>query len=134
MNKQIILPACALIVLLGCGTESAKQERAATEIRGTIDSVHLLIDYATDRIDTLATVISRHDSLDVLNLLINLTRRESIALVTREYAVGTMVEQIGERRNGDGGYWVYTVNSEAIPRAASAYVVQPGDTIRFLFR
>lgn len=137
MNKRIIRPVCALFVLLGCGTEvdrQSHQESQTSEIRRNMDSVYLLIDYATDHVDTLAAVISREDSLNVLDLLRELTTRDSISISVADYPFGVMVEQIGECRNGAGGYWIYTVNSEAIPKAASAYVVQPGDTVRFFFK
>jgi hypothetical protein len=133
LKKYIIFWSALLMVLnVGCGSDHADHETPVIEVRKMMDSVYLLIDYA-GRTDTLGTIISRSDSLHVLDLLLNLATRDNIPVETRRFTVGTMIEQIGDRRNGEGGYWLYTVNSESIPQAASAYPVQPGDTIRFFF-
>lgn len=137
LYKMIIFQLALLLIMsAGCGPDPVERTDGETpfvEVRKTIDSVLLLIDYAADRADTLGTVISRTDSLNVLDLLLTLTARDSITIETRNYAIGTMVEQIGDRANGRGGYWLYTVNNKAIPAAASVHAVEPGDTIRFFF-
>ena len=137
LNKiTIVWLALLMVMSAGCGpdpVERADGETPIIEVRKTMDSVFLLIDYAADRADTLGTIISRTDSLNVLHLLMTLAARDSIAVETRRYAIGTMVEQIGNRANGEGGYWLYTVNSQSIPLAASDCLVSPGDTIRFFF-
>ncbi len=137
LNKFAIFRLVLLMVMSGgCSPDPAERAAGETpiiEVRKTMDSVFLLIDYAADHADTLGTIISHADSLNVLELLMTLTSGDSIAVETRRYAIGTMVEQIGNRANGEGGYWLYTVNNQAIPLAASDCLVSPGDTIRFFF-
>ena len=99
----------------------------------TEDSLRLIIHYAGDRADTLGLTISVADSLTVLAVLQTATKRAGIPLRISEYAMGVFVEQIGDRINGEGGYWLYTVNGDAIPKAVSACTVAPHDTIRFFF-
>ena len=135
-KTTIIWLALLMVMNAGCGSDPAERTAGETpiiEVRKTMDSVYLLIDYAADRADTLGTIISRTDSLKVLDLLMNLATRENITIETRQYTIGTMIEQIGNRANGEDGYWLYTVNSESIPAAVSAHPVNPGDTMRFFF-
>jgi len=126
-----------IIAGIGCrpkAGDDASQPKSLPDLSDATDSVQLIIDYAQDYADTAAMILQGEDSLTVLDLLMGLTARDSINILVTEYPFGVLIEQIGARRNGDGGYWVYTVNDEAIPKAASAYAVPPGDTVRFLFK
>ena len=139
MNAGPKFTALLLIFLLlgtACRSDSPQKENSrppVTEHREPSDSVFLILDYSTIRADTSAMILSSSDTLTVLELLQTLTARDSVVLKTKSYPIGVMVEQIGDRKNGDGGYWLYTVNGEAIPKAVSAYPICPGDTIRFFF-
>jgi len=125
-----------LLLCMGCQPDSSRTADRTippNPSRASADSVFLFIDYTADRADTLRMVVPTPDSLTVLDVLRILTARDSIYLKTQAYAIGVLIEQIGDRKNGEGGFWLYTVNSEAIPRAASACAANAGDTIRFFF-
>jgi len=133
--KRWAVPTLLLILAAmpfsACRTDAPRQ--AGDQPHGGIDSVFLIIEYAGDQADTLSMSVSANDTVTVLDILTILAARDSIALETKEYIMGTLIEQIGDRRNGEGGYWIYTVNSKAIPAAASAHLANPGDTIRFIY-
>jgi len=136
MNIGLGLLALSLLCF-GCENDSAKKlnhTSPTNQAREAADSVFLVVDYAADRADTTAMALAPSDTLTALDLLENVTTRNRIVLKTREFQIGTLVEQIGDCRNGDGGYWLYTVNGEPIPMAAFDYQTRPGDTVRFFFK
>lgn len=74
-------------------------------------------------------------NISALAFLINETTEHSIPIQTKEYpGMGTLVETIGEFRNGtDSKYWLYYVNGTSAPVGADAYVVQEGDSIEWKY-
>jgi hypothetical protein len=93
----------------------------------------LVLEFAASDADTFSFHIKNTDTVTVLQLLANITNHHQIGLQSREFAFGTMVTRIGNQENGSGGYWLYQVNNEAIPEAASACALTGGDTVRFFF-
>lgn len=70
-----------------------------------------------------------------LQLLDTLSQERGFVLRVKEYAgLGSLVEQIGEYKNGtDGKYWQYFVNNILAPVGASAYEVLQGDSVVWKF-
>ena len=62
-----------------------------------------------------------------------MAKLHDIALEVKTYPYGTLVEQIGPRQNGDGGYWLYKVNAQMVPKSADAHRVAWSDTLTFFF-
>lgn len=60
---------------------------------------------------------------------------EGFVMSEKEYAgLGTLVEQIGDFRNGDDDrYWTYTVNGGFSPVGADRYEPKEGDYIEWTF-
>lgn len=54
-------------------------------------------------------------------------------LSTREYTYGLMAVEVGEKKNGDSGYWAYYVNGKPGPIAADRYIIHPGDNVEWKF-
>jgi hypothetical protein len=104
------------------------------EVRSTVPPVAadglVIIDYA-DSADSFVT--RGADSVTVLDRLQTACTSHGIGLSTTDFPYGTLIQGIGHRRNGEGGYWLYRVNGAMIPRAADRYRVAPADTIRFFF-
>lgn len=58
----------------------------------------------------------------------------NIVLKTKTYDIGTLVETIRDKENGqDGKYWMYYVNGEMPMVAADKKEIKPGDKIEFKF-
>jgi hypothetical protein len=136
ITKFIAILSVFLLFVLACRSDAPKEvdlRHPAAEQPLSPDSVFLIVEYSLQRTDTSRMFLTAPDSLTVLGVLQAVTKRDSVFLQTRSYAIGVMVEQIGDRKNGEGGYWLYTVNGEPIPQAVSAYRVSAGDTVRFFF-
>ena len=58
---------------------------------------------------------------------------DSVPLETEEFAYGVLVQRIGDRINGDDGYWLYKVNGAMVPKAVSDHRVARSDTVLFFF-
>lgn len=109
----------------GCG-QTTTEQRTAPNQPGA-----LVIAYRPDSADTFVAV--RSDSVVALDWLREIARSHDIALELKSYPYGTLIEQIGPRRNGDGGYWLYRVNGQMVPMSADAHPVAWSDTLTFFF-
>lgn len=60
--------------------------------------------------------------------------QNSQAIEIKDYDFGTIVESINGTVNGtDNKFWIYSVNDQEMGVGASAYQVQPGDSIQWKF-
>ena len=135
-HTAIFLALAFVSLVLACRTDTPavrNDQQAGASARTAPDSIVLIIDYAEDRADTFRAALSAVDSLSVLDVLRDVAKREGITLKTKDYPMGVLIDQIGTRTNGDGGYWLYSVNGRMIPKAASAEHPALGDTMRFFF-
>ncbi len=67
-------------------------------------------------------------------LLKNKTEELNIILKTKTYDIGTMIEVIGDKENGqDGKYWLYYVNGQMPMVAADKNELKSGDKVEFKF-
>jgi len=120
--------AIVMLHLLAC---QRRDQRQTTPRPGGPAAGALIIAYSPDSADTFAC--AGRDSAIVLDLLASVAQTRGIAIATKTYPFGILVEQIGYRRNGEGGYWLYTVNGAMIPESAGRHRAAAGDTIRFFF-
>lgn len=135
-HTAIFLALAFVFLVLACRTDTPavrNDPQAGASARIAPDSIVLIIDYAEDRADTFRAAFLAVDSLTALDVLRDVAEREGVALKTKDYPMGVLIDQIGTRANGDGGYWLYSVNGRMIPHAASAKRVTSGDTVRFFF-
>jgi len=91
----------------------------------------LIIAYSADSADTF--VANRTDSVIALNWLREVVSVHQLEFDAKTFPYGTLIEQIGYRRNGDGGYWLYKVNNQMVPKSADAHTVAWGDTLTLFF-
>ena len=114
------------LILFGCGAGEREARTDLPRVAGV-----LVIAYRPDSADTF--VANRSDSVIALDWLREVTRTHHIALEAKTYPYGTLIERIGPRQNGDGGYWLYKVNGQMVPKSSDAHTVAWGDTVTFLF-
>ncbi len=132
-----MLTPIVLLLFLACQSEPRRQggETAPPAIERMVkDSLFLIVDQAAGDADTFDLSFDQEDSLTVLSVLRLVAAQERIAIETKEFPMGVLVEQIGQRVNGEGGFWLYTINSEPVPRAVSAHYPVSGDTVRFFYK
>lgn len=113
-------------ILAACGTPEKAPGGTSPRSAGA-----LVISYRSDSADTF--VAKRSDSVLALDWLREVAGIHDIAFEAKTFPYGTLVERIGPRRNGDGGFWLYKVNGEMIPRSADAHRVAWHDTVTFFF-
>jgi hypothetical protein len=74
------------------------------------------------------------DGMTAFDLLKNKTDEAKIALKTKNYDIGVLVQAIGDKENGAGGkYWLYYVNGEMPNVGAEKKQINPGDKVEFKF-
>ena len=114
------------LILFGCGAGEREARTDLPQVAGA-----LVIAYRPDSADTF--VANRPDSVIALDWLREVTRTHHIALEAKTYPYGTLIERIGPRQNGDGGYWLYKVNGRMVPKSSDAHTVAWSDTVTFFF-
>ena len=129
-----IRPIALWVIALGLtACQSGGEDRSSAETTPSVtDGTGILIvAYASDSADTFQAVGT--DSLVVLDWLRQVADSAGVTVELKEYYFGLLIEAIGPRRNGDGGYWLYEVNGGSVPEAASSHRVASSDTVRFFF-
>ena len=121
----MLLVILVAVSLWDCGTGKKRSESA-----GSLPGA-LIVAYRPDSADTF--VAHRPDSVLALDWLREITVTHDITLRVKSYPFGSLVEQIGPRQNGEGGYWLYKVNGQMIPKSSDAYRVAWSDTVTFFF-
>ncbi len=98
-----------------------------------ISVVHFLIDFGNDELQTFPhTAFEENETL--WKVLQRTLQEENISVDYREYeGMGVFIESIGGVANSGTTYWQYWVNGIYAEIGASAYLVQPGDTILWKF-
>ena len=124
-HATILLVILVAISAWKCGSGEKRPE----SVSGTAGA--LIIAYRHDSADTF--VAHRPDSVLALDWLREIASALDITLRVKSYPFGSLVEQIGPRQNGEGGYWLYKVNGRMIPRSSDAYRVAWSDTVTFFF-
>lgn len=68
------------------------------------------------------------------DLLKNKAEETGLILETKVYDFGTLIETIGDQKNGDEGkYWLYYINNEMPMVAVDKQELNPGDKVEFKF-
>jgi hypothetical protein len=116
----------AAIALSGCVAKNDSPQPASSHQPGA-----LVIAYSADSSDTFTA--NRTDSVLALDWLREIASSHQIAFEAKTYPYGTLVERIGYRQNGEGGYWLYKVNGQMVPKSADAHRVAWSDTLTFFF-
>jgi hypothetical protein len=130
LRSRAVTALPVVLLLHGCNGGGQSDIAARTEPIALAPGV-LLVEYAADSADTFPSWVD--DSIPALQWLRMATDSAGIPLEVREYPFGTLVERIGPRRNGDGGYWLYKVNGAMVPRSADAHRIASTDTVLFFF-
>ncbi|MBD3297346.1 MAG: DUF4430 domain-containing protein [candidate division Zixibacteria bacterium] len=126
----MLLTSCCLLISCGGGAEQERtgdQPVAADRPPGV-----LIVNYAPDSSDTFPA--PKVDSVLALEWLQMYTNARGLNMATRQFSFGDLVIQIGPRRAGDGGDWLYEVNGEMATAAVSEQRVARTDTLSFTFK
>jgi len=98
------------------------------------NQVSVMIDYGNQPTKVFHDVeVMEGESL--LTAIERYFKDNEIEFVSKEYAgLGVLVEQIGDRKNGDENrYWQYWVNNVMVQIGAQAFYPKPGDIILWKF-
>lgn len=123
MKAMLLVSTLALV---GCVTKDDPALQLSSKKPGA-----LVIAYSADSADTF--IANRTDSVIALDWLREIASTHQFAFEAKSYPYGTLVERIGHRRNGDGGYWLYKVNGQMVPKSSDAHSVAWSDTLMFFF-
>ena len=126
----IVIVGSWLILSNGFWQDSVKETDLVQE---TIEKeVVLVIDDGGGNPNTF--VAEFKEGMTAFDLLKNKTEESGIALKTKTYDIGILVEAIRDKENGqDGKYWLYYVNGEMPMVAADKLIIKPGDKVEFKF-
>lgn len=129
----IILVAISWTILLNGGRLFSKnQETELLQIK-TEGKVDLIIDSGDG--SPLIFNIELKEGETAFSLLKEKSGEIGLILETKTYDIGTMIEKIGDKKNGDDGkYWLYYLNGEMPQISADKYLLKIGDIIEFKFK
>lgn len=130
----LILAAAALLILsffvipkiqktgTPKGSPSLQQERIA--------KIKLNIEYGEKKVSSEQEV---QENSSVLDLLINFTNKEGVALETKKYDFGTMIVSLDNFKSDQYNYWVYEVNGKSATVSADNYQLKDGDEVTWKY-
>lgn len=131
MNRRFVLYALIALITFGIALYISLPTPLAETPRtvNAISSVNIVVDGLETR------TLQKTEGTTALALLHTYVQELNLVFREKAYAgMGTLVEQIGEKKNGeDGKYWHYYVNGKLAPVGADSYVIQNGDTIEWKF-
>jgi hypothetical protein len=96
-----------------------------------LKSVTTIIDLDTKKITSLTRDVAA--SASALTLLQELTARQNLLLVTKQYSFGTMVESIAGLKNTKSQAWIYFINGQSANVGADSYKPESGDIIEWKY-
>lgn len=133
-NIYIIIGAITVVLLAGMMFVSIGPNIQKINISSetTVKNVVLIIDSGDGSPKTDTAEFK--DGMTAFDLLENQSEKAGLALKTKNYDIGVMIEAIGGVANGQGGkYWLYYVNGSMPMVAADKQVLKPGDKVEFKF-
>jgi hypothetical protein len=126
MRPNIRFALLSSLIALSACTPKDMAKSSASQSAGA-----LVIAYSADSADTFIAI--RPDSVIALDWLREVASTHKLEFDAKTFPYGTPVEQIGYRRNGEDGYWLYKVNGQMIPKSSDAHRVAWSDSVTFFF-
>ncbi len=139
-NLNIFILVGGLAILIGTGCliyldkiiPSGFQEETRVPWQGAKLKVTLIIDYGDGNIDSFQGNFRK--GMTAFDLLKEKAEESGLALKTKTYDIGVLIEAIGHKDNGqDGKYWLYYINEEMPMISANKKELKPGDKVEFKF-
>lgn len=140
MKKNIyIIVGLGIIIIVGSwlllsnnSSQTKVKEKENSNVLETEKKATLIINDGEKELKTFEVKFVEGET--AFDLLKNKTKELDIALKTKTYDIGIMIEAIGDKENGQGGkYWLYYINGEAPMVSADKMEIKAGDKIEFKF-
>lgn len=141
MKKIAVFIAIGLLIGLFFGFAWGKSQLSGTVSNNAsrldtskAQTVSLMLDYGDGKVRVYPD-IALVSGQSLLELLEKQAKDAKLTLKTKDFGeLGILVEQIGDKVNGEGGkYWQYWVNNVSIPRSSDSYILSAGDVIEWKF-
>jgi len=142
MKKLYIFIGIGIVIITGtviffnkAGQPTFKEENETPQESFNVaekEKITLIIDNGQEAPNNFE--IEFEKGITAFDLLKNKTEELNLALETKFFDMGVMVEKIGSKKNGqDGKYWLYYVNEEMPMVSADKKELKPGDKVEFKF-
>ncbi len=128
----VVLAITAGLVFFLNNPSSLSKEAGGVQTENIQKEVILVIDYGEG--NPLNSQVEFRDGMTVFDLLKEKADQSGIALKTKTYDIGVLIEAIGEKENSeDGKYWLYYVNGELPMVSSDKNTIKAGDKVEFKF-
>ena len=140
MNKNIRLTVLLIIFLLGGFFLGQSLQTApktpAPQVQQQQEAKQVSFMFVMDDTTLVTAELPWKENFNLLDATKEIATAKELSFETKDYGdMGTLVTQIGKRKNGEGAeYWQFWVNNEQIQVAADKYILNPGDVISWQFR
>ncbi len=140
MNKNIRLALLLAIFLLGgffLGQSLQTAPKTPTpQIQQQQVTKNISFMFVMDDTTLVTAELPWKENLNLLDATKELATAKELSFETKDYGeMGTLVTQIGDKKNGEANkYWQFWVNNEQVQTAANNYNLNPGDVISWQFR
>jgi uncharacterized membrane protein len=138
MKKSIYILYGAIIIIIIAGLFAFYNFRRPELNKGEVyqekikSQTVLIIDDGQNKPQTFNVDFS--EGMTAFDLLKSATTGTALALKTKVYDVGIMVQAIGSKENGqDGKYWLYYVNGKMPMVSVDKQKLNLGDQVEFKF-
>ena len=139
-NIFILIGVAIIIIVIGgwfilnnAAIQSNPQgEATVTPTENVARDVVLAIDNGQEPARTFQ--VKFEEGMTAFDVLKNKAEEIGLALKTKTYNIGVMVQAIGDKEGSqDGKYWLYYVNGEMPMVSADKKELNPGDQVEFKF-
>lgn len=118
---SLMIAMAVLILAISCGEKEESTEVTDNEVAKKVDLANAA--------DSLILEMVGVDSLSVLDVLSQQHKARHISSLKGAYVLG--IDDIG---NGDGYFWMYSVNDVMGEVACDKYITKTGDRVRWHYR
>ena len=138
-NLGLAIAAAAVSLVIGFAggvvwSGGIEQTAESQALAPRTDLASIMIDFGGGEVSVFPD-LAVGPEVSLLELLEGVTTENGVAFETKAFeGLGTMVQRIGDKENGDDGrYWIYWVNNAKLPIGADQYQIQPGDIVHWKF-
>lgn len=128
-------PATAVLSAPAPAQEPVAQELRTTPASSSAPESATLATMTVHGIGTAIYTLAGEDGSTLLDAMRELAARDpSFAFVSREFSsMGAFVESISGLANGDGHYWIVSVNGTKSALGVSSILLHPGDSVAWRY-
>ena len=101
------------------------------EIKQVKNKITLTIDYGNG--ESITNELTYYERITVYDALKKTAEDKNIAIETKRYSFGTLIESINALKSNMDKAWIFFVNAKAADKSADSYILSPNDKVEWKY-